>query len=80
MTRLEKLIERLRARPPELDHQEVAAILQAFGWTMTRQRGSHVSYTKKGERTISIPLRSGRKVRRAYLDLICKQLRLDDEE
>lgn len=80
MTRLQKLIERLKARPPELDHADLATILKAFGWTLVRQRGSHVVYKKVGERAISIPLKSGRKVRRAYLDMICRQLGLDDED
>jgi predicted RNA binding protein YcfA (HicA-like mRNA interferase family) len=48
MSRLEKLITRIRVRPPEADFADVAALLQAFGWTKAREVGNHVAYTKEG--------------------------------
>jgi predicted RNA binding protein YcfA (HicA-like mRNA interferase family) len=45
---------------------------------MARRKGSHVSFTKEGERTITVPLVSGRKFNRTYLTLICERLGLDD--
>jgi hypothetical protein len=32
MTRLEKLIERIKARPPEADFGDVQRLLEAFGF------------------------------------------------
>ena len=78
MTRLDKLIERIKARPPEADFGDVVRLLEAFGYERKRQEGSHVSFKKTGERTITVPLAKGRKVKRAYLDLICERLGLDD--
>ena len=78
MTRLERLIERIKARPPEADFGDVVRLLEAFGYERKRQEGSHVSIKKPGERTITVPLAKGRKVKRVYLDLICERLGLDD--
>jgi predicted RNA binding protein YcfA (HicA-like mRNA interferase family) len=49
-----------------------------FGWTLARQKGSHRHFTKPGERTITVPLVDGRKVKRAYLSQIIDRLGLDD--
>lgn len=78
MSRLEKLIEVIRARPPEARFEDVRKLLEAFGWEMRRQSGSHVSFKKRGERSITVPLVSGRKVKRTYLDQLCELLGLDD--
>lgn len=78
MTQRDKLIERIRARPPEADFNDVRRLLEAFGWTLSRQKGSHMHFTKPGEHTITIPRLHGRKVKRVYLDLIIKYLELDD--
>jgi hypothetical protein len=37
-----------------------------------------VAFTKPGERTIVVPLMSGRRVKRAYLAEICERLGLED--
>jgi predicted RNA binding protein YcfA (HicA-like mRNA interferase family) len=66
--------------PPEADFSDVQALLEEFGWTLARERGSHVIFSKPGERPITIPRAGGRKVKRAYLDLICAHLGLDDED
>jgi predicted RNA binding protein YcfA (HicA-like mRNA interferase family) len=76
MARRDKLIARVRARPPLADFDDVRAVLELFGWERARQSGSHVSFTKPGERTLTIPNFHG-KVKRVYLDEICKRLGLD---
>jgi len=78
MTRLEKLIERIKARPPEADFGDVQRLLESFGYEKRRQEGSHVAFKKPSERTITVPLVSGRTVKRVYLDQICELLGLDD--
>jgi predicted RNA binding protein YcfA (HicA-like mRNA interferase family) len=78
VTALERSIARLLVRPPEADFSDVRRVLEAFGWTAARQRDSHLSFTKPGERTISIPIH-GRMVKRIYVDQICERLGLEDE-
>jgi predicted RNA binding protein YcfA (HicA-like mRNA interferase family) len=78
MTRREKLIECIKARPPEADFSDVENLLEEFGYERRRQEGSHVSFKKPGARTIIVPLVKGRKVKRAYLDQICDLLDLGD--
>lgn len=79
MTQRDKLIERIRARPPEADFSDVRNLLEMFGWTQDRQKGSHVSFVKPGEPPIVVSLVRGRRVRRVYLNMICERLGLDDE-
>jgi predicted RNA binding protein YcfA (HicA-like mRNA interferase family) len=78
MSRRDRLIAKIRARPPEADFADVRALLSEFGWKEARQRGSHVSFVKDDGPTIVVPLVSGRKVKRVYLDRLCELLGLDD--
>lgn len=78
MSQIEKLIERIRARPPQADFEDVCKLLEAFGWKLARERGSHAMFIKEGERTIAVPKVHGRRVKRTYLDLIIERLGLDD--
>jgi predicted RNA binding protein YcfA (HicA-like mRNA interferase family) len=78
MTRREKLIARIRARPVEADFDDVRNLLEDFGWSVERERGSHVTFWKEGEALpIAFPKRGGRRVGRVYLDMICRRLGLD---
>jgi predicted RNA binding protein YcfA (HicA-like mRNA interferase family) len=78
LTRREKLIAKIVARPPEADANDVRSVLEEFGWMFRHQTGSHMTFAKPGERSMSIPLVSGRRVKRIYLDQICQRLGLDD--
>jgi predicted RNA binding protein YcfA (HicA-like mRNA interferase family) len=78
MSQFEKLVERIRARPPEADFSDVMKVLENFGRARARRRESHVTFSKAGETPIVVPLVGGRKVRRRYLDMICERLGLDD--
>ena len=41
---------------PVLSGQEVVRIFETFGWSVARQRSSHIIMTKEGENvTLSIP-------------------------
>ena len=41
---------------PSLSGQEVVRVFASFGWSVARQRGSHIIMTKEGEIvTLSIP-------------------------
>lgn len=78
MTQLERLIQRIRARPPKARFGDVQTLLEAYGWTLDRERGSHVIFSKTGERSIVLAKDNGRWVKRIYLDRICVRLGLDD--
>ncbi len=44
------------ANLPALSGQEVVKVFESFGWSVARQRGSHIIMTKEGEIvTLSIP-------------------------
>lgn len=72
-----KLIRRIVRRPPEAAFGDVEKLLNAYGWSIDRQRGSHVTFGKEGERSITLPVHNGN-VGRRYLDMICERLGLDD--
>lgn len=76
MSRREKLIEKIRARPPEADFSDVRRLLEMHGWTLDRERGSHAYFVNQSQQ-FSVPRVSGRKVKRTYLDKICTLLDLD---
>jgi predicted RNA binding protein YcfA (HicA-like mRNA interferase family) len=78
MTSLEKLIERIRARPPRARFGDVQALLEEYGWRKDREKGSHVTFVKDGERPITAPKDGGRWVKRVYLELLRDRLRLDE--
>lgn len=79
MTRREKLIAKIRARPVQADYDDVKAVLEFCGWRQRPESGSsHAVFEKDGERAISVPRKGGRMVKRVYLDQICDRLGLDE--
>jgi predicted RNA binding protein YcfA (HicA-like mRNA interferase family) len=77
MSRDEKLIERLKTRPPQADFADVQRVLELKGRRLMHRKGSHVGFKKgEGEGTIVVPLVSGRTVKRAYLDQLIERLEL----
>ena len=79
MSQRDKLIARIRRRPPQAAFSDVEQLLELFGWTCTRTRGSHRAFTTPGQRTLIVPIKEG-KVARVYLDQICDRLGLDEED
>ena len=77
MTQHDKLIERIRARPPFADFGDVQRLLEGSGWKLARAKGSHCAFTKPGQGTLVASTVSGRKVKRYILDDICERLGLD---
>jgi predicted RNA binding protein YcfA (HicA-like mRNA interferase family) len=78
VTRREKLIQRILARPPQARFADVRALLEEFGWALDRTRGSHHFFVKPGERTLSVPVSKGRWVKRVYLKEITERLDLEN--
>ena len=78
MTRRDKLVERIQARPPEADFDDLRTLLEAYGWTLDRQSGNHATFVKPGERSLTVPKAGGQRVKCVYLDQICDRLGLDE--
>lgn len=79
MARLDRLEAKIKARPSEANFGDVRRLLEAHGWMLKRSESSHHSFVKPGESVIfTVPVVSGRKVKRGYLDRLCKLLGLDD--
>jgi predicted RNA binding protein YcfA (HicA-like mRNA interferase family) len=78
MTRVDKLLERLRRRPPRASFSDVRKLLEAYGWVIANQDGSHVTFKKKGEYPLVIVQESGRRVKRGYVELLLERLGLED--
>ena len=83
MPSVDKLLERLRRRPPDADFDDLRRLLAHFGWHESPHHGkgtSHVSFTKPGTPgRITIPTVRGRKVKREYIDIVLETLGLAKE-
>ncbi len=79
MMQLEKLKAKMRARPTEATFADVRKLLELNGWIMKPRGGtSHVIFKKPGERSLTIPITEGTRVKGVYLDKFAEQLGLDD--
>jgi predicted RNA binding protein YcfA (HicA-like mRNA interferase family) len=64
---------------PILSGKEVAHIFQIFGWSVARQKGSHIIMTKEGEKaTLSIP--DHKEVARGTLSSLIRSANLTIDE
>ena len=60
---------------------EVVRAFQRAGWTISRQRGSHVILVKAGlEATLSAPVHKGKTVKRGTFNDLIKDAGLTSEE
>jgi predicted RNA binding protein YcfA (HicA-like mRNA interferase family) len=75
--KLEKLIELFLRQPPEVRFADVLYLLEAFGYTEQRSKGSHHTFSDPDGQTIVIPKVSGQKVKRVYVKRIIELLDLD---
>lgn len=78
MSQWEKLIEKIRNRPAELQFREVAGILRRMGYSMHQpgSGSSHYTFRKKGKMPITIPRHNP--IPDPYVNLIRKTI--EDEE
>ncbi|MEM4203825.1 MAG: type II toxin-antitoxin system HicA family toxin [Candidatus Methanomethylicaceae archaeon] len=66
---------------PSLPYQEIIRALQQDGWTVVRQRGSHIRLQKRaGGEVLKITVPAHRPVKRSTLAHILKQARLDVDD
>jgi predicted RNA binding protein YcfA (HicA-like mRNA interferase family) len=80
MGKLEKLIELFLRQPPEVRFTEVCYLLEAFGYTEQRSKGSHHTFSNPNGKTIVIPKVGGNKVKRVYVKRIIEILELSKLE
>ena len=66
---------------PSLPYNKTIRALQRDGWTVVRQRGSHIRLQKRiGDELLKITVPAHRPVKRSTLSHILKQARLDVDE
>jgi predicted RNA binding protein YcfA (HicA-like mRNA interferase family) len=65
-------------RPPSLPYHEIVRALQRDGWTVVRQRGSHIRMQKHvGAELLKITVPAHRPVKSSTLAQILKQARIE---
>jgi len=65
------------SKVPSLPYAQIVRALQRDGWTLVRQRGSHLRLQKRiGEELLKITVPAHRPVKRSTLSHILKQARL----
>lgn len=68
-------------KAPSLPYQQIIRALQRDGWTVVRQRGSHIRLQKRaGNEVLKITLPAHRPVKRSTLAHVLKQARLDVDD
>ena len=66
---------------PSLLYNKIIRALQRDGWTVVRQRGSHIRLQKRiGDELLKVTVPAHRPVKRSTLSHILKQARLDVKE
>jgi predicted RNA binding protein YcfA (HicA-like mRNA interferase family) len=66
---------------PSLPYHQIIRALQRDGWTVVRQRGSHIRLQKRVEdELLKVTVPAHRPVKRSTLSHVLKQARLDVDE
>jgi len=79
MNQLDKLVEKFLKKPPEVLFEDVAKVLQAFGYKERPSgRGSHRAFVKPGHPPKIVPTIKGRRVKRVYVRMIIDNLELEE--
>ncbi|MBN2238458.1 MAG: type II toxin-antitoxin system HicA family toxin [Dehalococcoidales bacterium] len=79
MSNFDKLIKKFLAKPPEVLFTDVMKVLEAFNYSERHSgTGSHRVFIKPGNSPIIVPVIKGRKVKRAYIQMIIDRLELED--
>ncbi len=79
MNQLDRLVEKFLRKPPEVLFEDVAKVLQAFGYVERPSGGgSHRFFAKPGHQGKTIPTVKGRYVKRRYVSMIIDNLELEE--
>lgn len=66
---------------PSLSYPQIVRTLQRDGWTVVRQRGSHIRMQKRtGDEVLKVTVPAHRPVKRSTLSHILKQVRLEVDQ
>jgi predicted RNA binding protein YcfA (HicA-like mRNA interferase family) len=69
------------SKVPSLPYTQIIKALQRDGWTVVRQRGSHIRLQKRlGDEVLKITVPAHKPVKRSTLAHILKQARIDLEK
>lgn len=69
------------SKVPSLPYYEIIRALQKDGWTVVRQRGSHIRIQKRiGDEVLKVTIPAHNPVKRSTLSHILKQVGLSVEE
>jgi hypothetical protein len=83
MGKHDKLIEKLRRRPPEADFGDLHRLLEDYGFRRAGTDGFHCVYRDALGRQVTVVTVKGRKVKRPYIVRVLELLNLagggDDE-
>ncbi len=69
---------RFLALPPEVRFSDVTTLLEQFGYIKVRSQRSHHTFENADGDVIVVPKKIGAKVKRTYVKVIVKQLKLED--
>ena len=79
MTSIEKLIEKFVYYPEKIKSiNDVRRVLDYFGYSERRKRGSECLFHKKGASAINVPTIGGRGVKSVYVKIIVRTLNLEE--
>ena len=78
MSKLHKILNKFRQKPPEVNFSEVVYVLQAYGFEEKRIKGSHHSFRNSEGLKITIPKKGGQKVKGIYVQKLLKLLELEE--
>ena len=78
MSKLNKLIQKLLARPAEARFEDISYVLKSFGYAEIRSRGSHHAFENAKGDVIVIPKKGGKLVKRTYIEQIITLLDLEN--
>lgn len=69
------------SKVPSLPYEQIVRALQRNGWTVVRQRGSHIRLQKRvGDEVLKITVPAHRPVKRSTLARLLKQAKLNVNE
>ncbi len=69
------------SKVPSLPYTQIIRALQRNGWTVVRQRGSHIRLQKRfGDEVLKITVPAHRPVKRSTLAHILKQARIEIDQ
>jgi len=78
MNQLDKLVGKFLRKPPEVLFEDVAKVLEAFGYKERPSKSGHKVFAKPSEYPITVPTVKGRRVKRVYVRKIVERLRLEE--